>query len=642
MSGRDGERAVLGAADIARLAGVRRPAVSNWRRRFADFPRPVAGSSANPLFSLAEVEHWCRDHGKPFEADAAERLWQRMLAEVDGVRTAAFLAHAGLVLTGLPADGTNLDAPGGQWTELLGAVADTVRDRPAEAEVLYERLCSRFTAARERAGVLDDGVCAAMAEIAGIEPGSAVLDPACGTGALLRAAADRGAAVLLGQDLDPAHAVMARSRLLLAGRDCATADGDTLRADAFGDRTADAVLCDPPFRDRHWGYEELEGDPRWVFGQPPRGEGELAWVQHCLARVRPGGTVVVRMPAAAAERPSGRRVRAELVSSGALRMVAELPGGDGPASAHLWVLLRPDAEDRGPGGAPVVLTVAGVRDARDLVRIWERREAPAALTGGGPDESVAAPVPAAELVAAGMDLRPGRERASDARAAASAYPKLRAELLDALSAAADLPPELFADAAAGTEETGGPGTGGRAVAELAAAGVLEVHQAPLGAQVERGPLAVLTHKDLREGRAPSGRGEEVPGRVVIRPGDVLAAAAGRAAARVAGAAEAGAALGPRLVLLRCDPEHLDAEYLAGLLTAAAADDGHRSRSSRFDPRAVRVPALPVEQQRVRAEALRRLAQTERDLARLAGLGERLAGLGRQGLFSRTLATEEAP
>ncbi|MFB9799022.1 N-6 DNA methylase, partial [Streptomonospora salina] len=385
MSGRDGERAVLGAGDIARLTGVRRPAVSNWRRRYADFPRPVAGSSTNPRFALEDVERWCRDHGKPFEADAAERVWQRVQAGVDGVRTAEFLAHAGLALAGGAAAGSGLAGPDPGWAPLLAAVtgtagsAETAESCPAPQ--LYERLCARFTAERERAGALDAGVAAAMAAIAGAGPGSTVLDPACGTGTLLHAAAACGAQPLHGQDLDPAHAVIARCRMLLAGLSCETASGDALRADGFAGRAADAVLCDPPFRDRDWGCAELAEDARWAYGQPPRGEGELAWVQHCLARVRPGGRVVVRMPAAAADRPSGRRVRAALVSAGALRMVAELPDGDAPPTAHLWVLDRPDGAER--GAAAPVLTAAGVRDARELVRLWQHRDRPEAA-GEGP------------------------------------------------------------------------------------------------------------------------------------------------------------------------------------------------------------------------------------------------------------------
>ncbi|MFD0774750.1 hypothetical protein ACFQZ2_12500, partial [Streptomonospora algeriensis] len=41
-------------------------------RQRADFPRPVSGSSTDPQFLLLdEVEGWCRDHGKAFEADGA-------------------------------------------------------------------------------------------------------------------------------------------------------------------------------------------------------------------------------------------------------------------------------------------------------------------------------------------------------------------------------------------------------------------------------------------------------------------------------------------------------------------------------------------------------------------------------------------
>ncbi|WP_432420727.1 helix-turn-helix transcriptional regulator, partial [Nocardia farcinica] len=51
------------AADISRLAGVTRATVSNWRRRHPDFPSPTGGSEARPLFPLAEVRDWLREHG---------------------------------------------------------------------------------------------------------------------------------------------------------------------------------------------------------------------------------------------------------------------------------------------------------------------------------------------------------------------------------------------------------------------------------------------------------------------------------------------------------------------------------------------------------------------------------------------------
>src|SRR3954453_62079 len=68
--------AAVTAADIARLAGVGRAAVSNWRRRYEDFPEPVGGTPNSPLFTLSEVERWLRDQGKLQTSSPWERLWQ--------------------------------------------------------------------------------------------------------------------------------------------------------------------------------------------------------------------------------------------------------------------------------------------------------------------------------------------------------------------------------------------------------------------------------------------------------------------------------------------------------------------------------------------------------------------------------------
>src|SRR5260370_41723606 len=52
------------AAAIGRLVGVGRASVSNWRRRYPEFPRPVGGSSTSPTFDRAEVEAWLKATGK--------------------------------------------------------------------------------------------------------------------------------------------------------------------------------------------------------------------------------------------------------------------------------------------------------------------------------------------------------------------------------------------------------------------------------------------------------------------------------------------------------------------------------------------------------------------------------------------------
>src|SRR5882757_11495571 len=65
------------AAGVARLAGVGRAAVSNWRRRHDDFPKPVGGTETSPTFELTAVERWLRDQGKLAVVPLHERVWQQ-------------------------------------------------------------------------------------------------------------------------------------------------------------------------------------------------------------------------------------------------------------------------------------------------------------------------------------------------------------------------------------------------------------------------------------------------------------------------------------------------------------------------------------------------------------------------------------
>ena len=189
-----------------------------------------------------------------------------------------------------------------------------------------------------------------MADIAELTGGD-VFDPACGTGELLATAVAQGAGRAYGQELDTGLAPLAEALVNLGDSKewAEVRAGDSLRNDKFPDLRVRTVLCHPPFGDRNWGPAELTGDPRWAFGVPPKSEPELAWVQHALAHLAPGGRVVIVMPPAAATRPSGRRIRAELVRRSALRAVIALPTGSVQprhVPVHLWVLQHPTG--RGP------------------------------------------------------------------------------------------------------------------------------------------------------------------------------------------------------------------------------------------------------------------------------------------------------
>src|SRR6266581_7709198 len=74
------ESDLLGISDIARLAGVSRTVVSNWRSRHRDFPIPAAEPTAGPVFRRTEVAEWVEKNRprtatiKPLGFEA--QLWQ--------------------------------------------------------------------------------------------------------------------------------------------------------------------------------------------------------------------------------------------------------------------------------------------------------------------------------------------------------------------------------------------------------------------------------------------------------------------------------------------------------------------------------------------------------------------------------------
>lgn len=585
--------ATVNAGDIARLVDVGRAAVSNWRRRHEDFPQPVGGTASSPLFSLREVEEWLRRNGKTYEVSLAERTWQRLRTAGGDLRLSGLVAAAGALLLGDAGRLPSAPEPLAD-RELVGLIT-RLGDELGLAEA-FEFLCARYLEAHSRRLFpTPPDVAALMVDLVG-KPDT-VLDPACGLGALLVALPDTTA--VLGQELNETAATIAAVRLLLAGRDATVVAGDSLRADGLPDRLADAVVCDPPFNERAWGYQELTGDPRWEYGLPPRGESELAWVQHCLAHTRPGGLAAVLMPPAAAARRPGKRIRGNLLRAGALRAVLSLPAG-GP---DLWLLRRPEPGDRPP--SHVLLTAA-----EDALAAWREFQ---------DDPSPAVRI--IDLLDDDVDISPARHR--------RAY--RGEELVRELAAAGRTLRELGLS----PPEFGAPGEARptTTVGELARAGLLTVRHAPARMTTGDGDVAVLTADDLAANRPPSGRTTAEPGQVEIAEGDVVASVLGAARVMTAG----GAVLGPYLSRYRVDPERLDPYFLAGVLRAAQPT---HAGSSRTDARRTQVPRMSLAEQRAYGAAFGQLTHVEDTLRAAVAAGETLVRLGFDGLVAGHLRPAE--
>ncbi|GAB2899654.1 N-6 DNA methylase [Streptomyces mayteni] len=614
-----GENNEVTAAGIARLAGVGRAAVSNWRRRYENFPRPVGGSEASPTFPLDAVEHWLRDQGKLAEIPVRERLWQ--LVESDRVGPADAVARAGEQLL---AHGDATPAtPAGAGDQAVATAALATELGPDGA---YEFLLGRHLDAAARQLTLTPPETAAlMAAIAG--PADSVLDPACGPCTLLAAArahADGSWPVeLYGQETD--HALARLGGLRLALRGTATVHiraGDSLLADAFPRLSVDAVLCHPPFNERNWGHDELTYDPRWEYGLPARAESELAWVQHALAKLRPGGTGVLLMPPAAASRRTGRRVRATLLRRGALRAVIALPAGAAPPHSlplHLWVLRRPAATATATP-APRLLLVDTATAHRAQARVgldwptlrhtvldaWHDFD----RHGDLPERpGVHRALPVIDLLDDEVDLAPARHLPPPAQTSGTnALAALHRELNATLRRGQDLAPGL----PAGGEAAPGPHWSTVTVGELARTGALELHLA-------------------------TAAGDPPP---PARPGDVLVPLLdGERAARVVAENEGGIAPDRHTCLLRPDPDALNPWFLAGFLRGTANTrqaSSYASSATRVDVRRLRVPRLPLATQRRYGRRFAELAAFETALHRAGELGRRLTQGTIDGLTEGTL------
>ncbi|MGW3389397.1 N-6 DNA methylase [Streptomyces cinereoruber] len=632
-------------AEIARIAGVGRAAVSNWRRRHDSFPTRIGGTDVSPQFSLAEVERWLRNNGKLRDIGGRELLWPRF--EALGSRNESGLAIAEAArLMRSPEERTAHPDLSPQAKALADRAARVGREEgPRET---FEFLLQRWLETHVRQlSTTPPQLAALMARVAlAVRLGPArgrltLLDPASGTGHLAAAALqeyDGPGLEVLACERDPALAALAAGRLSFLAEEHDVrpriATADTLRDDPFPGAKADIALCNPPFNERDWGYEELATDQRWTHGLPPRTEPELAWVQHLLTHLEPGGAAVVVLPPAVASRKAGRRIRGSLLRTGTLRAVVSLPPGSAQphsVSLQLWILrAAPESPATAPPSQHVLLV-----DATRFARPGTREPSPdwgslgsfvltsmAALDQVDQDPPEGAVrVPLLDLLDDEVDVTPGRYTAvanePSHEELARKWNKFDSLLTDLADHSRHLSRLAF--------ETGTPQTT-TTVGDLVKAGALTLRAGQQPATTgDGGTVPLLTIADLLHDGTPSGVVPTGSAPTVAEEGDVLVAGVARAFKAWVHEGPP-MALGPQLYLLRVDAEKLEAHFLAGCLyapTNGRQAGTHASSSSRIDIRRLQVLQLPLDKQTTYAETFRRLRAFEELLTTADGSGKGL-------------------
>ncbi len=167
-----------------------------------------------------------------------------------------------------------------------------------------------------------------------------IYDPACGTGGMLLECVhhlkenkkDFRTLKLFGQEKNLTSSSIARMNMFLHGiEDFYIERGDTLRNPAFfeadGLRTFDCVIANPPFSLKEWGAENWADDSygRNIAGVPPKGNGDMAWVQHMIKSMNKNGRMTVVLPHGALFRKGAEgKIRQALLEQDMLEAVIGL------------------------------------------------------------------------------------------------------------------------------------------------------------------------------------------------------------------------------------------------------------------------------------------------------------------------------
>lgn len=171
--------------------------------------------------------------------------------------------------------------------------------------------------------------------------GESIYDPACGTGGMLIESIEQLKAKdqdfrtlkLFGQEKNLTSSAIARMNMFLHGvEDFQISRGDTLRQPAFfeadGLKTFDCVIANPPFSLKEWGATAWANDPygRNIAGVPPKGNGDMAWVQHMIKSMKSStGRMAVVLPHGALFRKAAEgKIRKALLGMDMLEAVIGL------------------------------------------------------------------------------------------------------------------------------------------------------------------------------------------------------------------------------------------------------------------------------------------------------------------------------
>jgi len=217
----------------------------------------------------------------------------------------------------------------------LGSAADRAKDTLGR---VYEYFLARFASAEGKSGgqfYTPSRVVRVLVEMLAPYKGR-VYDPCCGSGGMFVSSekfieahsGKLGDISIYGQESNYTTWRLAKMNLAIRGIDAQIGHGDTFHNDAHPDLKADYVLANPPFNDSDWRGELLKDDKRWVYGVPPAGNANYAWVQHFIHHLAPTGLAgfVLANGSMSSNQSGEGEIRKAIIEADLVDCMVALPG----------------------------------------------------------------------------------------------------------------------------------------------------------------------------------------------------------------------------------------------------------------------------------------------------------------------------
>jgi type I restriction enzyme M protein len=290
------------------------PKEARWAHLKASAPQPTIGKLVDDAMAAIERDNASLKDVLPKDYARPGLDKQRLGQLINLVSDIAFSTTPG----------TGVGAPPERARDTLGRV--------------YEYFLSRFASAEGKKGgqfYTPTHVVRVLVEMLAPYKGR-VYDPCCGSGGMfvqsekfIEAHAGRlGDISIYGQESNYTTWRLAKMNLAIRGIDAQIAHGDTFHKDGHPDLKADYVLANPPFNDSDWRGELLREDKRWVYGVPPAGNANFAWVQHFIHHLAPTGLAgfVLANGSMSSNQSGEGEIRKAIIEADLVDCMVALPG----------------------------------------------------------------------------------------------------------------------------------------------------------------------------------------------------------------------------------------------------------------------------------------------------------------------------